>query len=70
MKTEQTLRYWLEQLKEPYRSKALKNAEVDIDLLTDLSISEAIKGSFAWVDSPEEHLYWSHKYHELKEKGL
>ena len=74
MKTEQTLRYWLEQLKEPYRSQALKNVEkendLDIDVETTTSLLFALSESFVWVDSHEGYTYWKKKSNQLKRKRL
>ena len=74
MKTEKTLRHWLDQLEEPCRSQALKNVErendLSIDVETSVSLSSAILETFVWNDSPEGQLYWSDKFHELREKGL
>lgn len=73
MKTEQTLRHWLDQLEEPYRSQALKNVEARGGYWNNrifVSSSEAIKGLFIWRDSPEGFDYWNSKYDQLREKGL
>ena len=73
MEQEKIIRYWLEQLEEPYRSQALKNVEARGGYWNNrifVSSSEAIKGLFIWHDSPEGFDYWNSKYDQLKEKGL
>ena len=74
MKTQQTMRYWLEQLEEPYRSQTLKNVErenhLDIDVETTTSLFLAIGESFRWSSSPEGFSYWRKKSNQLKRKRL
>lgn len=74
MKTEQTIRYWLNKLEEPYRSQALKNVErkndLRIDVETTTSLFLALSESFVWVDSHEGYTYWKKKSNQLKRKRL
>jgi hypothetical protein len=57
-----TIREWLSELSEPYRSQALENMnndkEADGDRLRD-SLFSAISGAFVWSKSIEGHEYWS-----------
>ena len=57
-KTNKTVKDYLEQLKEPYKTKALnntgalnKNRKVD-------SMNEALMSAFWWQGSPEGYKYW------------
>lgn len=57
-----TIREWLEELPEPYRSEALKNADKDkLDAMEDL-LSHAIAEAFDWEDSPQGFDYWNNQY--------
>lgn len=57
-----TIREWLEELPEPYRSQALENFEAQKTkdrLPTRQSMYWAIYGAFHWDDTPQKHDYWS-----------
>jgi hypothetical protein len=47
---------WLDQLPEPYRTKALDNMEWD-DYSAD-DMVDALQGAFLWENTPEGHKYW------------
>ena len=74
MKTQQTIRYWLNQLEEPYISQAFENVErenrLSIDVETTTSLFLALSESFVWVDSHEGYTYWKKKSNQLKRKRL
>lgn len=54
---------WLETLKEPYRSRALKNYDPDFVLgKTIENLSSAILRSFSWRKSSEGSKYWDDIY--------
>lgn len=59
--SEQTIREWLNELTEPIRSRAIKNAE-DFELMPlevkFSSFRHALLGSFIWSDTPEGYGYW------------
>lgn len=59
---QKTIKQWLEELPEPYRSKALKNhAEKPIEYLADTKTSDlggAIANAFAWGGTAEGYDYW------------
>lgn len=56
---EQTIKEWLEELPEPYRTQALTNARPDRLTIKRTSITSAIDNAFSWSDSQEGHVYWS-----------
>lgn len=58
MSAEKTTMEWLEQLPEPFKSKALHNASDSLDVLQP-SLSAAIYNGFDWKQSPEGFAYWS-----------
>lgn len=53
-----TIQEWLQELPEPYRSKALKNANPCNIRLERPSLALAIRAAFIWEDSPEGAEYW------------
>lgn len=54
-----TIREWLEELPEPYRSQALENMDIeDADIEHD-NFERALCGAFLWMDSPEGWDYWN-----------
>lgn len=52
-----TAREWYSHLKEPYKSKAIKNSGWKIDYKF-ISISDAINDCFIWADTIEWAEYW------------
>lgn len=60
-----TIKQWLEELPEPYRTQALENLKSDkYD-----SIEKALLNAFDWWNSPEGWNYWSEFYMELDKKN-
>ena len=57
---------WLSKLKEPHRSKALKNWNV-IDS-SHISLPIALACAFDWEKSPEGKRYWYEIWDELNKK--
>lgn len=54
----QTIKKWLETLPEPYRARALKNADVE-DLENEFdSLGMALQEAFHWHRSPEGAPFW------------
>ena len=63
-----TVREWLSQLPEPYKSQSIYNTAVDVtadgyDLEDELeakepTIIDALEGGFVWMSSPEGDDYW------------
>ena len=56
-----TIREWLNELTEPYRSRAIRNAVNTLNPLLDLSqvsMEDAIWGAFDWNKTPEGHDFW------------
>lgn len=70
MKETKTIREWLEELEEPYKSQAIQNAENEseyndyLDEARD-SLAGAVLGAFTWEYSPEGDKYWSDLYDTL-----
>lgn len=58
-----TIREWLNELPELYRSRAIKNAENDPEPSLEEEAAEsivggAVAGAFVWRDTPEGHEFW------------
>ena len=73
MEQKKSIREWLKELPEEYRTKAQVNYEKQhIQLpynapeLMVSSAKSALKGSFIWEDSPEKHDYWEKVFNELE----
>lgn len=66
-----TIREWLEELPEPYRSQALENfdnywtKEEQDDLSKRISLSFAVLSAFAWDESKQGGDYWNKLYDTL-----
>ena len=55
-----TIRQWLEELPDPYRTQALENIRVKEVLdLPELSFSVALRSAFTWDATPQGYDYWS-----------
>ena len=57
-----TIREWLNELPEPIRSRAIRNAENCHKPLLDkseISLREAVSAAFIWINTPEGLGYWS-----------
>jgi hypothetical protein len=50
---------WLIELKEPYRTQAIRNADRSLYGNMVKSASIAISTAFNWKDTPEGYNYWS-----------
>lgn len=54
-----TIRQWLEELPEPYRTQALENIRVKEVLgLPELSFEVALRSAFTWDATPQGYDYW------------
>jgi len=54
-----TIKSWLEELPEPYRSQALENLVKDSRENTEVkSLSVAISSAFVWKDTSQGEYYW------------
>lgn len=65
-----TIREWLEELPEPYRTQALENCNsmrLSISGLSDIVETSriAIMSAFHWDSSPEGFHYWDELYETL-----
>jgi hypothetical protein len=56
---EKTIREWLEELPEPYRSQALANRSERTDPVKADTQADAVGMAFDWGSSPEGGKYWS-----------
>lgn len=54
-----TIKEWLEDLPEPYRTQALNNTDEDLLEITEETQSEALNTAFWWSETKEGHDYWS-----------
>jgi hypothetical protein len=71
MKTEEkTVREWLNTLKEPYKSKALKQTNSYTSKETTNYISSALYKAFDWNDSEEGWEYWNDLTSSLENKEI
>lgn len=64
-----TIKEWLEELPEPYRTQALENVSEYSLSQKDESLSEALKGAFTWIFTPQGHYYWMDLRDKLKLEG-
>ena len=53
-----TIKEWLEELPEPYRTQAINNTSEQNSLKLKSSLSDAIYSAFAWSKTPEGLQYW------------
>ena len=60
-----TIKEWLEELPEPYRTRAIENTGEKRLSMYAVSLPEAIAGAFAWIDSPQGDIYWIDVYRTL-----
>lgn len=62
-----TIREWLEELPEPYRTQAIENTEDELLLERVESLKKAVKCAFIWNKSPQGHEYWSELHETLND---
>lgn len=65
MEETKTVREWLNELPEPIRSRAIRNAEDYHKPFLDeseISLREAVLGAFLWSETPEGNEFWSAVY--------
>lgn len=60
-----TIKEWLEELDEPYRTQALNNMDIEDSEVDAYSLCEAVGIAFYWYDSPEGHDYWDELSEQL-----
>lgn len=54
-----TIREWLEELPEPYRTQALENFDIEgIDNILVSTLADAINKGFIWFTTPQGEPYW------------
>jgi len=64
-----TLKEWLSQLEEPYRTKALNHCEAFGRLHdTARSIDMAVAFAFVWNKTPETFKYWHNLFYRLRKE--
>ena len=54
-----TIKKWLEELPEPYRTQALDNLSEEDGLIESETMEYAIRAAFVWFHTEEGHTYWS-----------
>lgn len=62
MSKSKTIREWLNELPDPYRSRAIMNAENYHKPFLDeseINLREAVLGAFVWYETPEGDEFWS-----------
>jgi hypothetical protein len=65
---EKTIKEWIEEAEEPYRTQMLNNTSEDTLKDKAESLLDALYGAFIWENSPEEHEYWSNYKNTLLEE--
>lgn len=60
-----TIKDWLKELEEPYRTQALENADINKLQLLEPSLKDALSAAFVWDDSPQKHPYWNQLFYTL-----
>ncbi len=55
---ENTIRQWLSELEEPYRTQALVLTPMRNMKKTASSKIDALHSAFIWGDTPQKHRYW------------
>ena len=56
-----TIKEWLSELPEPYRTKAIENCKAS-ERVRPSSLKEALCGAFSWLDTPQGYDYWAEVY--------
>lgn len=64
-----TIRDWLEELPEPYKTQAIDNAPENNLKCQDDSLHEALAGAFFWSYTKEGYDYWDNLYTKLKHEN-
>lgn len=64
-----TIKEWLQELPEPYKTQALNNTSSIMANNKVESLSYAIESAFIWTDTPEGHFYWRRCSRQLKSEG-
>ena len=62
-----TIREWLEELPEPYRTQAIDNTSESDLMIEEESLADAVIGAFSWNESPEGEIYWGDFHDTLKD---
>lgn len=60
------VKFWLNKMEEPERSKALNNVKEFSNQQLEKSISNALCGAFYWKETPEGEEYWFEIYEKYK----
>lgn len=67
---EKTIKYWLNTLKEPYKTKAIQQTNEDILELKCNSITDALLKMFEWESSKEGDLFWDELFESVVNKRI
>lgn len=62
-----TIKEWIEELPEPYRTRSIENTEDELLLERVESLKRAVKCAFVWRNSTQGHQYWEDFYDTLKD---
>lgn len=69
MEANKTIREWLNELEEPYRTQAINNSTDGILDTSEDSLQESLACAFFWCDSPEGSDYWNDLHDTLCENN-
>jgi len=64
-----TIKDYLNELQEPYRTQALNNLDKGYEDRKVKNILIALTLAFVWDESPEKHKYWNDLYKNLDPKS-
>lgn len=65
-----SIRQWLNELPEPYRSQALESADKKMLDNRRMRQSDALSSAFVWKRSPEKEQYWKDLWVQLLIKEM
>ncbi len=58
METSKTMLEWLNELPEPYKTKAINNTHKRLQQMQILNMKHAIGSAFMWANTDERYDYW------------
>lgn len=62
-----TIKEWLEELPEPYRTQSINNTPKKVLEVYKQSLEKALLASFVWKNSKEGHGYWVFVFESLED---
>jgi hypothetical protein len=64
-----TIKEWLSELEEPYKSQAMANTNKEFLSFEEDSLTMALTGAFEWYSSPQKEDYWIRLNDKLKNEN-